>query len=226
MLSHTEIDDLMKYPIQPPDAFMTQRERLDWVLPVVMNEAGGSLWDLILEYKNIAEKRDFVKPIVDKFKAMPCRALGIGLGLTEYEQTEYCKENKIARSYNGNGVGFFGGGDDIMTVRIVFHHFNRKIPKASKLPAWAKGRGITWALVRDCWDEEDKNLYLIAKAFGDGYYKTPKRFMKSFARKGIEYTGMPQFIQMAIDLVSEESRLREEAYKRQRELFVTMKLIP
>ena len=203
----------------------SQQQELQFLTEEVMEAGCGEIWKLIMEYKEIAEVREFVQPIVDKFKAMPRHSLPFDL--SEFVQTKYCRENKIARSYNGNGVGFLGGDHDIMTVRIVFHHFNRKMPKACKLPAEYKKRGITWGLVRDCWDEEDKNLYLIATGFSyHGSSDTVDDFIDWAGRKGIQYTGMPQFIQMSIDHHANIRRLRKEDYKRQRELFVTMKLIP
>ena len=58
MLTHQEINDFMKNPLQPPDEFMTHQERLEWIAPVVMEADYGNLWKTILEYKVIAEERD------------------------------------------------------------------------------------------------------------------------------------------------------------------------
>ena len=187
---------------------MSSQQEIEILTEEVMEAGCGEIWKLIMEYKQIAEERD-IRRIVDKFKTIPQRAMGIGIG-SEGDQYQYCLANKIPVSYNG-ARGGCGDNDDIMPVRIVFHHFNRKLPNASKLPENYKKCGMLWNMVRDCWDEEDKNLYLIAKAFCcfqdyDGLEMTPERMMKKWAQKGIEYTGMPQFIQMGIDQCDEYYR--------------------
>ena len=163
---------------------MSSQQEIEILTEEVMEAGCGEIWKLIMEYKQIAEERD-IRRIVDKFKTIPQRAMGIGIG-SEGDQYQYCLANKIPVSYNG-ARGGCGGNNDIM-------------------PENYKKCGMLWNMVRDCWDEEDKNLYLIAKAFSGGFKMTPERMMEKWVQKGIEYTGMPQFIQMGIDQCDEYYR--------------------
>ena len=161
------------------------------------------IWDIIYTFKENAEERDFIQPIVDKFKKIPHRALGIGTswatGGLEYEQKEYCRENKIKMSYNGK---CYGSDDDVMVVAIVFHLFHRKMPSARNLPVGWKKKGLRWKIVEECWEQEDQNLFLIAKAFTGGvvsYRDGLEGHLEWWKQEGIEYTGCPECIQRGID---------------------------
>ena len=181
-----------------------------------VGELGGDIWDIIFTYKEIAEERDFIQPIVDKFKKIDRCVLGIGTsgatGGVGYYQKMYCQENKIPQSYNGK---CYGSDDDVMVVALVFHHFHRKMPSARNLPAEWKKKGLRWKIVEEFWEQEDQNLFLIAKAFTGcqcGWRDGVEEHLKFWKRNGIEYTGCPQFIQMGLDR-------REEYYRRNRTNF-------
>jgi len=167
-----------------------------------VGDLGGDIWDIIFTWKEIAEEQELIQPIVDKFKKISRRVLGIqGIGnvCNEYYQKEYCRENKIPQSYNGKE---WGSDDDVMVVAIVFQQFHRKLPSARKLPDQWKKRGLQLKIVKHFWEQEDQNMFLIAKSFTEGYYRREEEvgpFLEHWARKGIEYTGCPQFIQMGLD---------------------------
>ena len=165
-----------------------------------VGDLGEDIWDIIFTYKEIAEERDFIQPIVDKFKKMSRRQLGIGGWAGRQPQEEYCRENKIKMSYN-NSICFHNHLYD-MTCAIVFHHFHRKMPSAKSLPAKWKKKGLQWEMVKECWEQEDQNLFLIAMAFtGDVSWRDSVEVVLNDWKeeRGIEYTGCPQFIQMGLD---------------------------
>jgi len=167
-----------------------------------VGDLGEDIWDIIYTWKEIAEEQDAIQHIVNKFNKLSRRVLGIGTsgatGGLKYYQKDYCRENKIPMTYNGSG-SYHATDDDVMVVAIVFNHFHRKMPSARNLPDHWKKRGLSRHLVKECWDQEDQNLFLIAKSFTDGYARTPERFLKSWVVGDIEYTGCLEFIQMGID---------------------------
>lgn len=133
------------------------------------------------EIKEIIAKKyekAYVKKIINKFKDTAW--LGVGgqscwnaLAGCETASKEYCRKHKLALSYNGNNASNGWSPTrtltyclDIGQVRammIVFQHFGRDVPKASKLSKEWKKKGICWEMVRDNWDEADRNLFIIAK---------------------------------------------------------------
>ncbi len=180
-----------------------------------VGDLGGDIWDIIFTWKEIAENAA-IQHVADKFKKIDRCVLGIGCsgatGGVGYYQKMYCQENKIPQSYNGK---CYGSDDDVMVVAIVFHHFHRKMPSARNLPAEWKKKGLRWKIVEECWEQEDQNLFLIAKAFtGDhcSWRDGVENHLKFWKMDGIEYTGCRQFIQMGLDR-------REEYYRRNRTNF-------
>lgn len=113
MLTQEEIQDLIEYPVEPPREFLTDEEALVWVIPHVQPE----IWELIFEFKVIAEKRD--RKIANDALFVKLDEIG---SMNDREQKDYCKANKIAKSYHHSSKA----GERWM--RIVFATFNRKMP--------------------------------------------------------------------------------------------------
>ena len=165
-----------------------------------VGDLGADIWDIIFTYKEIAEDAA-IQHIVNKFKEISVRVLNIADGLQSHYQKEYCRANKIPMTYNGSKIDDDG---DVAVVAVVFQQFHRKMPSVKNLPAKWKKQGLPNALVKECWEQEDINLFLIAMSFHTFHEVTPERFLKRWRRKdGIEYTGCPQFLQMGIDRSNE-----------------------
>ena len=59
--TETEMKDFQDYPIMPPDAFITAEEKM----PFLITKVDFEIWDMIGEYKIIAEKRDWDEQLPD-----------------------------------------------------------------------------------------------------------------------------------------------------------------
>ena len=122
-------------------------------------------------------------------------------------------------------------------VAIVFDTFNMKLPSARSLPKEYKKQGMTMEIVKKFWGQEEKNLYMIAQSFttwvhhprGQAYMDEDievKRerevsvMKEDWEEDGLNYTGLPQFIQMSQDMKREwresDARKMEEAFAMER----------
>jgi len=162
------------------------------------------IWDIIFTFKEAAEERDFIQPLIEKFKAIGYEAITGRHAYGGDRQEEYCQKNKIAQTWNGGNSCFWKMRD----VAIVFDTFNMKLPSARSLPKEYKKKGMTLEIVKKFWGEEEKNLYMIAKSFTT-YIRTRCRerevslMMEEWEEDGLNYTGLPQFIQMGQDMKRE-----------------------
>jgi len=174
------------------------------------------IWDIIFTFKEAAEERDFIQPLIEKFKAIGYEAITGRHAYGGDRQEEYCQKNKIAQTWNGGNSCFWKMRD----VAIVFDTFNMKLPSARSLPKEYKKKGMTLEIVKKFWGEEEKNLYMIAKSFTTfistrGHLtrmlqskKTQEEWAvillkEDWEEDGLNYTGLPQFIQMAQDMKRE-----------------------
>lgn len=157
MFSSQEIQNFIDYPIQPPAKFMTAYERLEWVIPEVQPE----VWDIIMVFKKAAEERD--RKIAEaKANETILRKLINIRGMDNAQQKDYCKTNKISKSYRMCST------DAMRWIRIVFATFNRKMPSGKNFPP-GSGSGLRWSPdMAQTWEDEDRNLYLLARHMEDG----------------------------------------------------------
>ncbi len=59
--TETEMKDFQDYPIMPPDYFVTDQEKMKWLIPQV----DYHIWVMIGDYKEIAERRDWLEEMPD-----------------------------------------------------------------------------------------------------------------------------------------------------------------
>jgi len=180
------------------------------------------IWDIIFTFKEAAEERDFIQPLIEKFKAIGYEAITGRYAYGGDRQEEYCKKNKIQQTWNGGNSCYWKMRD----VAIVFDTFNMKLPSARSLPKEYKKQGMTMEIVKKFWGEEEKNLYMLAQSFtacvhhprGQAYMDEDievKRerevsvMKEDWDEDGLNYTGLPQFIQMGQDM-KREWRERED----------------
>jgi len=173
----------IKYGISP--------EEIHW-----FGDIAPEIWDLIYTWAEYLSNKD----IVDKYMSIPRKYTCWNGGCVSREK--YCKENKITKSYNGQPAD---QKYSIMGLRIMFDLFGRTMPKCSKLPVKYKKKGITREMVRDCWEQEDQNIYIIAveKMIINQDIEYEKEEWK---KEGITYTGDDQFLYMIGNKYQQEKR--------------------
>ena len=59
--TENEMKDFQDYPIMPPDYFVTDQEKMKWLIPQV----DYHIWVMIGDYKEIAERRDWLEEMPD-----------------------------------------------------------------------------------------------------------------------------------------------------------------
>ena len=102
----TEMQDFEKYPILPPDQFISSAEKMPFIIPKVDN----AIWEMIGEYKEILEKREWDEKMPDIYEEYTNELNSDGThGIINWETISKDKEKFTHRLLDALNANFVRG---------------------------------------------------------------------------------------------------------------------